>query len=211
MADDSDELTRKLDDPRWRPLAEVFEKLRRQTGNATLTARDLTDDLWQGRRRAMRRWLNRPDRELVLKDFWDRHEVNARSDGPQIVERNLRGGTRQIIPLFDSVFYLWDPDSTAPQQAPVKPGSKPALNLPPPPPSPPSAALKEAKNREEAAAVVMCELWPPNGDFKPFKLREQARKDVNKRLQECNRPAVSMRMFDRAQKQLRTRRSPSKP
>ena len=36
-----------LDDPRWRPLADVYQVRRQQTGNPTLAARDITDALLQ--------------------------------------------------------------------------------------------------------------------------------------------------------------------
>ena len=105
-----------LDDPRWRPLAEVYQLRRQQTASSTLAARDITDALVQGEGkgvRCLRRKVNLrlpgPDRDLVPPEFWQGFELYVVSRGEEVViVPRRRGG--QVIPLKGLAFFLWGPD-----------------------------------------------------------------------------------------------------
>ena len=103
-----------LDDPRWRPLADVYQARFRQTRSATLAARDITDALLQGlgcMTRKVNLRLAGPDRELRPPELWKDYELNGRSNEEVLITRRSRGeGARQVMPIRSYAFFLWGPD-----------------------------------------------------------------------------------------------------
>jgi hypothetical protein len=143
-----------LDDPRWVPLNEAFERGQRQTGSDKLALADLRKLVQRAytKRRSYDKYSGTTSEELLTPQFWRDHQIGR-------WVRGVRVGPRVGQPFPDTtVIYIWGPDLEEIWPPAAPPPAAPASERPTDPVQPPLRQRPGTKYKDDWPEVAAQKL-----------------------------------------------------